>query len=177
MLAFLLSFQTCTSLVDDVACLNCEPLGRTFRICWSLLAVVPGPAAPPWAGPEPDWIDRFMDKILQREYDAAREVLRVAVAQGAGKNVAEQYGKVLEESSATPNNTSGPGLWVFSAARRPLIPGDEVQMCYVPSVVGKPVEERQRRMKRFGFECRCRCCTTDLMLKAEGDIVIERRKR
>merc|ERR1712216_614480 len=77
-------------------------------------------------------------------------------------------------TSATPDNTSGPGLWVFSAARKPLCPGDEVQMCYVPSVVGRPVEERQKRMKRFGFECRCRCCTTDLMLKADGDIVLPR---
>jgi len=76
------------------------------------------------------------------------------------------------DTSATPNNTSGPGLWVYSAARRPLIPGDEVQMCYVPSVVGMPVEVRQKRMKRFGFECRCRCCTTDLMLKADGDCVL-----
>lgn len=70
-------------------------------------------------------------------------------------------------TSATPNNASGPGLWVFAQARRPLIPGDEVQMCYVPSVVGRPVEIRQKRMKRFGFECRCRCCTTDLMLQED----------
>jgi len=70
-------------------------------------------------------------------------------------------------TSATPDNNSGPGLWVFSAARRPMLPGDEVQMCYVPSVVGKPVKERQKRMKKFGFECRCRCCTTDLMLEAD----------
>jgi hypothetical protein len=75
-------------------------------------------------------------------------------------------------TSATPDNTSGPGLWVFSAARRPLIPGDEVQMCYVPSVIGKSVEVRQKRMERFGFECRCRCCATDLMLKSEGDTVV-----
>merc|ERR1712178_62634 len=75
-------------------------------------------------------------------------------------------------TSATKENTSGPGLWVFSAARRPLIPGDEALMCYVPSVVGKPVEVRQKRMQKFGFECRCRCCTTDLMLKEEGNIVI-----
>merc|ERR1711871_1190880 len=77
-------------------------------------------------------------------------------------------------TSANKENTSGPGLWVFSAARRPLIPGDEVLMCYVPSVVGKPVEVRQKRMKRFGFECRCRCCKTDLMLKEEGDVVVSR---
>lgn len=76
------------------------------------------------------------------------------------------------DTSATPNNTSGPGLWVYSAARRPLIPGDEVQMCYVPSVIGKPVEVRQKRMEKFGFECRCRCCTTDLMLKADGDCIL-----
>merc|ERR1711959_159538 len=76
------------------------------------------------------------------------------------------------ETSATLENSSGPGLWVFSAARRPLIPGDEVQMCYVPSVVGKPLEVRQKRMNKFGFECRCRCCTTDLMLKVEGDTFI-----
>lgn len=69
-------------------------------------------------------------------------------------------------TSVTPN-VSAPGLWVYSAARRPLIPGDEVQMCYVPSVVGKPLEERQKRMKKFGFECKCRCCTTDSMLEAE----------
>jgi hypothetical protein len=74
-------------------------------------------------------------------------------------------------TSVTPD-VPGPGLWVYSAARRPLMPGDEVQMCYVPSVIGKPVEERQKRMKRFGFECKCRCCLTDEMLKAEGDIVI-----
>jgi len=73
-------------------------------------------------------------------------------------------------TSATPDNVSGPGLWVSAAARRPLIPGDEVQMCYVPSVVGKPLEVRQRRMRKFGFECKCRCCTTDEMLKAEGDL-------
>jgi hypothetical protein len=77
-------------------------------------------------------------------------------------------------TSATPESTSGPGLWVSAYARKPLCPGDEVQMCYVPSVVGRPVEERQKRMKRFGFECRCRCCTTDLMLKADGDIVLPR---
>jgi len=51
----------------------------------------------PPAGPEPDWIDRFMEQILQRNYNSAREVLRSAVAKGIGKSVAEQYGKVLEE--------------------------------------------------------------------------------
>ena len=32
----------------------------------------------------------------------------------------------------------------------------------VPSVVGKPLEERQAKMlKRFGFACGCRSCETD----------------
>mmetsp|Transcript_166487 Transcript_166487/g.534911 ORF Transcript_166487/g.534911 Transcript_166487/m.534911 type:complete len:567 (+) Transcript_166487:109-1809(+) len=61
----------------------------------------------------------------------------------------------------------GPGLWVHGTARRPLMPGDEVLMTYVPSVVGRPLEVRQRRMKRFGFACRCRSCLTDFMLEAE----------
>eukprot|EP00929_Paragymnodinium_shiwhaense_P026868 TRINITY_DN15881_c0_g1_i4.p1 TRINITY_DN15881_c0_g1~~TRINITY_DN15881_c0_g1_i4.p1 ORF type:complete len:482 (+),score=121.56 TRINITY_DN15881_c0_g1_i4:156-1601(+) len=65
---------------------------------------------------------------------------------------------------------SEPGLWVFALARRPLMPGDEVLMSYVPSVSGKPLAVRQQRMKKFGFPCRCRSCITDEMLEAEGEI-------
>jgi len=64
-----------------------------------------------------------------------------------------------------------PGLWVHATTQRPLIPGDEVLMAYVPSIVGKPLAVRQRRMRKFGFQCRCRSCITDEMLAAEGDQV------
>merc|ERR1719188_2137467 len=48
-------------------------------------------------GPDPDWIDTFMRKILERDYDAARETLRSAVARGVNSSIAEQYAKVLED--------------------------------------------------------------------------------
>jgi|EP00427_Karlodinium_veneficum_P020376 hypothetical protein len=79
----------------------------------------------------------------------------------------------IEFDNSVMPHSFGPGLWVYSASRRPLIPGDEATMCYVPSVIGKSVEKRQKRMKEFGFECQCRCCTTDLMLLSEGDVVIK----
>mmetsp|Transcript_35151 Transcript_35151/g.65102 ORF Transcript_35151/g.65102 Transcript_35151/m.65102 type:complete len:200 (-) Transcript_35151:72-671(-) len=75
----------------------------------------------------------------------------------------------IDFSTSTSPDVTGPGLWVYSVSRRPIIPGDEVMMSYVPSVVGKPLEVRQKKMKKFGFECRCRCCVTDFMLEAEEE--------
>lgn len=63
--------------------------------------------------------------------------------------------------------SGGPGLWVHGVARRPLMPGDEVLMSYVPSVIGKPLAVRQRRMQKFGFTCHCRTCVTEEMLAAD----------
>lgn len=82
---------------------------------------------------------------------------------------------------ATPGGTDanfarGPGLWAYARARRPLMPGDEVQIAYVPSVVGRPLEVRQRRMQKFGFPCRCRSCLTDEMLLADDAVDEAARK-
>eukprot|EP00747_Dinoflagellata_sp_TGD_P064769 gnl/TRDRNA2_/TRDRNA2_154042_c0_seq3.p1 gnl/TRDRNA2_/TRDRNA2_154042_c0~~gnl/TRDRNA2_/TRDRNA2_154042_c0_seq3.p1 ORF type:complete len:289 (-),score=67.10 gnl/TRDRNA2_/TRDRNA2_154042_c0_seq3:48-914(-) len=74
----------------------------------------------------------------------------------------------IDFATARCRSSKGPGLWAYSLARRPLIPGDEVLMSYVPSVVGKPYDVRQRKMREFGFECRCRTCVTDAMLIADG---------
>eukprot|EP00927_Polykrikos_kofoidii_P074310 TRINITY_DN70298_c0_g1_i1.p1 TRINITY_DN70298_c0_g1~~TRINITY_DN70298_c0_g1_i1.p1 ORF type:complete len:568 (-),score=117.15 TRINITY_DN70298_c0_g1_i1:26-1669(-) len=74
-----------------------------------------------------------------------------------------------EEDSDAAKTELSPGLWVFGLAHRPMMPGDEVVMSYVPAVVGKPLAERQKRMKKFGFPCRCRSCVTSEMLVAEGD--------
>lgn len=62
----------------------------------------------------------------------------------------------VEFASGSQFEANGPGLWLYCVSRRPLVPGDEVLMAYVPSVVGKPLEERQKKMKKFGFACNCR---------------------
>lgn len=72
---------------------------------------------------------------------------------------------------ANSGRTQGPGLWTYARARRPLLPGDEVLMTYVPSVVGRRLEFRTRKMKEFGFHCKCRSCITDRLLEADGEIV------
>eukprot|EP00435_Cladocopium_sp_Y103_P043827 s343_g12.t1 len=74
----------------------------------------------------------------------------------------------VEFASGSQFEANGPGLWLYCVSRRPLVPGDEVLMAYVPSVVGKPLEERQKKMKKFGFACNCRTCQTDQVLEAEG---------
>eukprot|EP00403_Amphidinium_massartii_P037947 CAMPEP_0178450178 /NCGR_PEP_ID=MMETSP0689_2-20121128/42971_1 /TAXON_ID=160604 /ORGANISM="Amphidinium massartii, Strain CS-259" /LENGTH=524 /DNA_ID=CAMNT_0020075597 /DNA_START=74 /DNA_END=1648 /DNA_ORIENTATION=+ len=76
-----------------------------------------------------------------------------------------------EVDFATPGTAycgDGPGLWMYCMAKRPLIPGDEVLMTYLPSVVGQPLEIRRRRLEKFGFTCQCRCCLTDESLAREG---------
>lgn len=78
----------------------------------------------------------------------------------------------IDFGTAAASEPPEPGLWVHATTQRPLIPGDEVLMAYVPSIVGKPLAVRQRRMRRFGFQCRCRSCITDEMLAAEGDQVV-----
>lgn len=78
----------------------------------------------------------------------------------------------IDFGTAAAGEPPEPGLWVHATTQRPLIPGDEVLMAYVPSIVGKPLAVRQRRMRRFGFQCRCRSCITDEMLAAEGDRVV-----
>jgi len=65
----------------------------------------------------------------------------------------------------------GPGLWLYSLAKRPLLPGDEVLMAYLPSVVGQPLEIRRQRLLKFGFTCQCRCCLTDEKLASEGVVI------
>ena len=74
----------------------------------------------------------------------------------------------VEFASGSQFEANGPGLWLYCVSRRPLVPGDEVLMAYVPSVVGKPLEERQSKMKKFGFACNCRTCETDKVLEAEA---------
>ena len=73
----------------------------------------------------------------------------------------------IEFATASQPEAKGPGLWLYAVTRRPLVPGDEVLMAYVPSVVGKPLEVRQRKMQKFGFTCHCRTCETDRVLEAE----------
>ncbi|CAE8722337.1 unnamed protein product [Polarella glacialis] len=77
----------------------------------------------------------------------------------------------IDFATAGQAEAPGPGLWVYSVTRRPLVPGDEVLMSYVPSVVGRPLEVRQEKMRKFGFPCSCRTCETDKALAAEGDVV------
>jgi len=77
----------------------------------------------------------------------------------------------IDFGTAAAGDPPEPGLWIHATAQRPLIPGDEVLMSYVPSIVGKPLAVRQRRMLKFGFQCRCRSCITDEMLAAEGEQV------
>lgn len=77
--------------------------------------------------------------------------------------------KISFETGSSPDS-HGPGLWMSALARRPLMPGDEVLMSYVPSVVGKPLEARQQRLKKtFGFSCSCRPCISDKMLLTQMD--------
>eukprot|EP00931_Biecheleriopsis_adriatica_P108221 TRINITY_DN82562_c0_g1_i1.p1 TRINITY_DN82562_c0_g1~~TRINITY_DN82562_c0_g1_i1.p1 ORF type:complete len:551 (+),score=94.18 TRINITY_DN82562_c0_g1_i1:29-1681(+) len=76
----------------------------------------------------------------------------------------------IDFACASHGEAKGPGLWVYSVTRRPLVPGDEVLMSYVPSVVGKPLEVRQRKMQKFGFPCSCRSCETDKALAADDDV-------
>mmetsp|Transcript_43860 Transcript_43860/g.102456 ORF Transcript_43860/g.102456 Transcript_43860/m.102456 type:complete len:518 (-) Transcript_43860:17-1570(-) len=73
----------------------------------------------------------------------------------------------IEFAVASQPEAKGPGLWVYAVTRRPLVPGDEVLMAYVPSVVGKPLHVRQRKMQKFGFRCECRSCETDRVLEAD----------
>ncbi|CAE7023973.1 ATXR2 [Symbiodinium natans] len=73
----------------------------------------------------------------------------------------------IEFATASQPEAKGPGLWVYCVTRRPLVPGDEVLMAYVPSVVGKPLQVRQRKMEKFGFTCHCRTCETDRVLEAD----------
>lgn len=77
----------------------------------------------------------------------------------------------IEFATAGQEKAHGPGLCLYTLANRPLIPGDELLMTYVPTVVAQPYRVRQRRMKRFGFTCRCRTCVTDEILIADGDLV------
>eukprot|EP00913_Durusdinium_trenchii_P032312 g30253.t2 len=81
----------------------------------------------------------------------------------------------VEFASGSQFEANGPGLWLYCVSRRPLVPGDEVLMAYVPSVVGKPLEVRQQKMKKFGFECNCRSCETDKVLEMEGEWPTVRR--
>ena len=78
----------------------------------------------------------------------------------------------IEFATASQPEAKGPGLWVYSVTRRPLVPGDEVLMAYVPSVVGKPLQVRQRKMQKFGFTCHCRTCETDKVLETEPDVPV-----
>ncbi|CAE7308067.1 ATXR2 [Symbiodinium sp. CCMP2456] len=73
----------------------------------------------------------------------------------------------IEFATASQPEAKGPGLWMYSVTRRPLVPGDEVLMAYVPSVVGQPLQVRQRKMQKFGFTCHCRTCETDRVLESE----------